>query len=257
MYVCGWRFDSTEMGCNSSTWLQEISSCSCLIFLPGPAWLLLNKICTICSLSLYNKYEWQGYIKAVQTWDKKWRLGCVNPASWPPLTTYLLKWRPHGGGRGVEKLPHFADEQYHNVNLGGLWGHDNLQTASKAWRLNLTKDLKSAISFTPVSMCMLPLWWPLTSDLNSVSSFSRWNMMEHDGTLSAWSVCFLIALIDDCWRRRRRRRRKTAYRPAGFAAGKNDFIPRRRRPMRTDRPACFAAGKNDLRCLSVVMWYDD
>ena len=55
-----------------------------------------------------------------------------------------------------------------------------------------------------------------------------WNMMEHDGTWwnnfeQGWtwlalSVCFLMALLDDCWRRRRRR--KTAYRPAGFAAGK-------------------------------------
>ena len=35
-------------------WLREISSCSCLTFLTGPAWLLLNKICTPFSRSLYR-----------------------------------------------------------------------------------------------------------------------------------------------------------------------------------------------------------
>ena len=33
--------------------MREICSCSCLRFLPGPAWLLLNKICTPFSRSLY------------------------------------------------------------------------------------------------------------------------------------------------------------------------------------------------------------
>ena len=47
-----------------------------------------------------------------------------------------------------------------------------------------------------------------------------WNMMEQFWTWLAWSVCFLIALLDNGWRRRRRRRRKTSCRPAGFAAGK-------------------------------------
>ena len=36
----------TEPGIKDCTWLREISSCSCLAFLPGPAWLLLIKICT-------------------------------------------------------------------------------------------------------------------------------------------------------------------------------------------------------------------
>ena len=36
---------STEMRLNLCTWLGEISSCSCLTVLPGPAWILLNKIC--------------------------------------------------------------------------------------------------------------------------------------------------------------------------------------------------------------------
>ena len=35
----------TEMKFNLCTWFGEISSCSCLTVLPGPAWVLLNKIC--------------------------------------------------------------------------------------------------------------------------------------------------------------------------------------------------------------------
>ena len=38
-------FIGTEMRYNLCTWLGEISSCSCLTVLPGPAWVLLNKIC--------------------------------------------------------------------------------------------------------------------------------------------------------------------------------------------------------------------
>ena len=37
--------------------MREISSYSCLAFLPGSAWLLLNKICTPFSLSLYNSQQ--------------------------------------------------------------------------------------------------------------------------------------------------------------------------------------------------------
>ena len=36
---------STDMRFNLCTWLGEISSCSCLIILPGAAWVLLSKIC--------------------------------------------------------------------------------------------------------------------------------------------------------------------------------------------------------------------
>ena len=35
----------TEMRFNLCTWLGEISSCSFLTVLPGPAWVLLNKFC--------------------------------------------------------------------------------------------------------------------------------------------------------------------------------------------------------------------
>ena len=35
----------TEMRFILCTWFGEISSCSCLTALPGPAWVLLNKIC--------------------------------------------------------------------------------------------------------------------------------------------------------------------------------------------------------------------
>ena len=33
----------TELRKSLGTWLREMSSCSCLTFLPGPAWVLLSK----------------------------------------------------------------------------------------------------------------------------------------------------------------------------------------------------------------------
>ena len=39
------RLLHTEPRKSLGTWLREISSCSCLTFLPGPAWVLLSKIC--------------------------------------------------------------------------------------------------------------------------------------------------------------------------------------------------------------------
>ena len=44
----------TEPGKKACTWLQEIYSCSCLTFLPGFAWLLLNKICKPLLRALYT-----------------------------------------------------------------------------------------------------------------------------------------------------------------------------------------------------------
>ena len=38
------------------TWLREISSCSCLTFLPGPAWLLLSKTYKPLFTPLYFHY---------------------------------------------------------------------------------------------------------------------------------------------------------------------------------------------------------
>ena len=43
----------TEPRKSLGTWLREISSCYCLTFLPGPASLLLNKICTSFIRFLY------------------------------------------------------------------------------------------------------------------------------------------------------------------------------------------------------------
>ena len=43
----------TEPGIKACTWLREISSCYCLIILPGPACLLLNKICIPLFRALY------------------------------------------------------------------------------------------------------------------------------------------------------------------------------------------------------------
>ena len=37
--------DCTEPRKSLGTWLREMSSCSCLTFLPGPALVLLSKIC--------------------------------------------------------------------------------------------------------------------------------------------------------------------------------------------------------------------
>ena len=39
------------------TWLGEISYCSCLTFLPGPAWVLLSKIYKPFPGSLYMLYS--------------------------------------------------------------------------------------------------------------------------------------------------------------------------------------------------------
>ena len=49
------RADScTELGIKACTWLREISSCSCLTVVPGPVWLLLNKICIPLFRALYS-----------------------------------------------------------------------------------------------------------------------------------------------------------------------------------------------------------
>ena len=41
-----WRsIQSKEGAIKVCTWLREISSCSCLTVLPGPAWVLLSKTC--------------------------------------------------------------------------------------------------------------------------------------------------------------------------------------------------------------------
>ena len=44
----------TEPRMSLGTWLREISSCSCLTFLPGPAWVLLSKICKDFFSALYS-----------------------------------------------------------------------------------------------------------------------------------------------------------------------------------------------------------
>ena len=46
-------FVRTEGEIKVCTWLREICSCSCLTVLPGPAWVLLNKICKEYISSLY------------------------------------------------------------------------------------------------------------------------------------------------------------------------------------------------------------
>ena len=51
VWYCPYRY--TEPGKSLGTWLREISSCSCLTFLPGPAWVLLSKICQDFLSALY------------------------------------------------------------------------------------------------------------------------------------------------------------------------------------------------------------
>ena len=46
----------TEHPENVCMWLREISSCSCLTVLPGPAWVLLSKIYTLFPGALYIVY---------------------------------------------------------------------------------------------------------------------------------------------------------------------------------------------------------
>ena len=48
----------TERQIKVCTWLRDISSCSCLNFMPGPAWLLLNKICTPLFRALYKNQHY-------------------------------------------------------------------------------------------------------------------------------------------------------------------------------------------------------
>ena len=38
---------NTEIGLKDGTWLREVCSCSCLPVLPGPARVLLSKICIL------------------------------------------------------------------------------------------------------------------------------------------------------------------------------------------------------------------
>ena len=52
-----WQPDhSTELRKSLGTWLREISSCSCLTFLPNPAWVLLSKICKDFFSALYTNH---------------------------------------------------------------------------------------------------------------------------------------------------------------------------------------------------------
>ena len=46
----------TEVEIKAGTWLREISSCSCLTVLPGPAWLLLSKTYKPLFPPLYGSY---------------------------------------------------------------------------------------------------------------------------------------------------------------------------------------------------------
>ena len=49
-----WTRDPTEPRKSLGTWLREMSSYSCLTFLPGPAWVLLSKICKDFFTALYS-----------------------------------------------------------------------------------------------------------------------------------------------------------------------------------------------------------
>ena len=53
MEVCSQVWPCTEPRKSLGTWLREICSCSCLTFMPGPAWVLLSKICKDFFSALY------------------------------------------------------------------------------------------------------------------------------------------------------------------------------------------------------------
>ena len=48
--------ESTEHPEKVCTWLREISSCSCLTVLPGPAWVLLSKKYILFPGALYYRF---------------------------------------------------------------------------------------------------------------------------------------------------------------------------------------------------------
>ena len=58
------------------TWLGEISSCSFLTVLPGPAWVLLNKFCKEYISSLYVLGELTNLLGSARIYleNVKWRL---------------------------------------------------------------------------------------------------------------------------------------------------------------------------------------
>ena len=61
-------------------WLLEISSCSCLIALPVPAWVLLSKICILFRRSLYvfGPSGLKDYSSATQQILPSGNLACVT-----------------------------------------------------------------------------------------------------------------------------------------------------------------------------------
>ena len=84
-------------------WGREISSCSCLTFLPGPAWLLLNKMCIPLFWALYlsNIY--------LRTPCNRWRFPTSSAVC--SAITFLLPPSPEGMNKIAlllaSSLPHF------------------------------------------------------------------------------------------------------------------------------------------------------
>ena len=68
----------TEMRYILCTWFGEISSCSCLTVLPGPAWVLINKICK----EFFMRKETG--LHCVCSPPLRYMLGCVNSARGSP-----------------------------------------------------------------------------------------------------------------------------------------------------------------------------
>ena len=66
---------STERQINVSTWLREISSCSCLTVLPASAWVLLSKTCKPLFAPLYIWFQGTAGSLVKQVGAKKEMLG--------------------------------------------------------------------------------------------------------------------------------------------------------------------------------------
>ena len=100
--------------------MREISSCSCLTFLPGPAWLLLNKICTPFSRSLYFASAATG--SAYQNSETEIRTNTTglarNPGIWG-LETGTSRLLPPSHSFSLSPQSFVADDEWREAKEGG------------------------------------------------------------------------------------------------------------------------------------------
>ena len=73
----------TERQIKVCTWLREISSCSCLTALSGPAWVLLSKTCTPLFAPLYKIIEYRRVRRFLESQSGNLRRRCDDHATSP------------------------------------------------------------------------------------------------------------------------------------------------------------------------------